>query len=431
MLSVVGFIERRLERATVRFAAVAVLGVSLVLLAVSVITTVRGRTVFGPSLGADYAAFYTAGTILNEYPSDRLYDLQLQDRLYHGLFPQVSAGEILPYANPPFLAELFRPLARLTYGQSFLIWLMISLGFYVAGVLLLLNTLENIRDADRGLILLLALSFEPFVMECWLGGQLSSIGLFLVAAAVRFDLRGRYLASGLVLGCCLYKPTLLPLLLPMLVISRRWNTVAGFILTATALAAMSLWLVGFQTCSDYIHLMFGYAGAATGSASIFRLWKFVDLNTFFKLLPGVSASLARWLVVTLGLVALPMLARFWWTMDRSADRHRLTWAATIACTLVLNIYVGIYDSVLVVLAVMLTLDALYRARTDIPAAFRWVLLVLYATPWFSQPLARNVGLQVYSIVLCVAAFYPLWLAAQSGRLRCVTNASTAASPAQG
>ena len=69
------------------------LGMHLLLLAVIFATTRGGRTILGPGLGADFAGFYPAGTILNAYPPDRLYDLALQDRLYHRLLPAMPPGK--------------------------------------------------------------------------------------------------------------------------------------------------------------------------------------------------------------------------------------------------------------------------------------------------------------------------------------------------
>ena len=69
------FVDRRLERDKVRFVCVAVLAMNLLLAAVSFLTFDGTQTVFGPELGADFAAFYTVGMILNQYPAERLYNL--------------------------------------------------------------------------------------------------------------------------------------------------------------------------------------------------------------------------------------------------------------------------------------------------------------------------------------------------------------------
>jgi len=408
-----GFLERRLQRANVRFVAVAVLIVSMLLLSLTVATAVSGRTIFGPSLGADYAAFYTAGTILNEFPAERLYDLELQNRLYHSLFPQVPANQILPYANPPFLAAGFRLVALLPYAWSFLLWLALSASLYVGGLLLLCMCVRRMPPPDKRLALLLALSFEPFIMECWLGGQLSALGFFCIVLALRLDQRGRSFLSGAALAGCLYKPTLLPLLLAMMVFSRRWRTAVGFAVGGFCLAVVSLVVAGPHGCEDYTKLMLSYAGAATGTESVFRVWKFVDLNSFFKMASGGSAPVARVLACACGLIASPWLLRAWWAMDAGrAERRGLVWTGTAAATVVLNVYVGIYDSILVVPALLVVYDAVYQDE-KLDRVFRLFLVLVYVTPWFSQALARAVGLQVYTLVLLAAAAWPFWIGRRS------------------
>lgn len=395
---------RWLNARRIRFVSLSVLAVTAVLLAVSFITGRTGRTVFGTELGSDYAAFYTAGKIQNDYGAARLYDRRLQDRLYHELRPQASSEEALPYANAPFLAPLFRPLALLPYGLSYFVWLCLSLGLYAAGLTLVLRT-TAVPAAMRTAVWLLALSFEPFLMECWVGGQLSAIGFLLLALTIYWLPRNRPVAAGVSLAVCLYKPTLLILLLPMLVVSRRWKILLGFAGAALGLAIFSLVAVGQTACLDYARLLTAYVHAAAGSAEIFRIWKFVDLVSFFHLLQG-GHTLTGWCAMgVIGVAAAGFVLPRWWR----GEGEPLVWAGTITATLVLNLYVGIYDATLAVLGALLTVDALMR-RGPISPGFRLLLLLLYVVPWFSQPLARVTGLQLYTLVLAGCAVYELRLA---------------------
>src|SRR5262249_53073985 len=166
--------------------------------------------------------------ILNRSGPDQLYDAEYQDQLYHELLPNLPADECLPYVHPPFVALAFRPLAQLSYEWSFGMWLVISAGLYLLGLWVVWSSLRGVPPADWSTILLLALSFEPFVMETWLGGQLSAFGFCCLALAWAYERRGRPIASGLALGLCLYKPTLLVLVLPMMVVARRFRMLFGF-----------------------------------------------------------------------------------------------------------------------------------------------------------------------------------------------------------
>ena len=171
--------------------------------------------------------------------------------------------------------------------------------------------------------------------------------------------------AGLVRSVCSYKPTLLVLILPMLLLMRQWRTLAGFACGGAILAGLSLATVGPTACAQYVGLLCDYAGR-TGGAGMhgLRIWKFIDLNSCLKLLhvPRITA----WCVL---LSVAGLLAREAWTLrPRSArDAHRnlpLAWAATISWTMVLNVYVGVYDSVLILPAIVLTTSALLRRAGD-------------------------------------------------------------------
>jgi hypothetical protein len=422
-------IAQRLDRAGIRFVCLAVLILSLVLLGISFATADRGATMFGPPLGADFAGFYTAGMILNQPEPgnrDRLYDIAYHDELYHALLPRLQETEKLPYVHPPFVAVVFSYLARLPYEWAFAIWLPIAAGLYVAGFSFTWRALQPPPALDWKTALLLVLSFEPFIMECWLGGQLSAVGFFWIALAFACERAHRPIAAGMALGCCLYKPTLLVLLLPMLVVARRFRMLAGFTATGLVLAGISLGSAGQKNCRDFLQVLFGFARTTTGSSQTLtsgslelRLWKYVDLNSFFRLLFGGHSAWSWGLILVIAAVPLVFLAKAWWRLDRLGDAHRcLTWAATLTWTLVLNLYVGVYDTILSCVAALLTADILSRRQVDrappLPAGFQFLLLLLYVAPWVSQPLARTTGVQGYTLVLMVMAGYQLALAERQG-----------------
>src|SRR5688572_26047244 len=77
----------------IRVVCVVLLLANLGLFAAMLATLHGGRAIFGTP---DYAGFYVAATILNHYPSDRLYDQELQDTLYHTLLPGTVPGERFP-----------------------------------------------------------------------------------------------------------------------------------------------------------------------------------------------------------------------------------------------------------------------------------------------------------------------------------------------
>jgi hypothetical protein len=224
------------------------------------------------------------------------------------------------------------------------------------------------------------LSFEPFVIECWAGGQLSAIGFATLALAIWSVRRGRDALAGAALGFCLYKPTLLVLLLPMLLVGRRWKTLAAFAGVSLFLALVSFVAAGRQACADYLGVLREYVNATAHGAAIFPKWKFVN----------VSAWMGWKLMLLVSSPALALLTRAWCKRDGDAA---LLWACTLVWTLVVNLHVGIYDVVLAIPCVLLL------AERRLWRELKWTIALLYVTPWFSQQLARATGVQMLSLVL--------------------------------
>lgn len=397
-------IDDRLQPPYLRLASVAVSVVGVVMLVVSFATSDRGRTYFGPPLGNDFAGFLVAAQILEQGQAAQLYDRGLHDRLYHELLPNLEPGDSIPYVHPPFVAGLLRPLACVPYEMAVAIWLMISLSLYVAGIGLLLRSLTDLRREHAWTVLLTAIAFEPFLMECWLGGQLSAAGFFSYSLAWFAWSRHRPMAAGMALGLSFYKPTLLLLTLPLLVIGRCWRVLLGMTMTGVLLAGLSLVFVGWDVSVGYLDVLLSFRKSTSGGGLGILTWKYVDLNNTLRLLCGGKSSALTVVFLIFSLIPFGTLAKSWWRWPSlSADHRQWLWAATLAWLPILNLYVGIYDSIFVVQSMLLASDALLRERRfETPltsSGLAYGALAIAASAWFSQSLARVSGVQVYTLAL--------------------------------
>lgn len=397
-------LDARLQPPYLRLVSVAVLVIAVVMLAVSFATSNRGTTYFGPPLGNDFAGFFVAAQILDRGEPARLYDRALHDELYHDLLPNLEPGDSIPYVHPPFVAGLLKPFTRVLFEFAVAIWLVISASLYGVGVWLLLLTVPELRREHPGLVLLIALSFEPFLMECWLGGQLSAVGFFSYALAWFALNRNRPVVSGMALGLSFYKPTLLLLTLPLLLIGRRWWMLLGMAITGFLLAGLSLFFVGWEASIGYLDVLLAFRKSTSGGGLGILTWKYVDLNNSLRLLCGGKSAIVTFAFAALSIVPFAWLARGWWRWPRLAvNQQRWLWGATLAWLPVLNVYVGIYDSILAVQSVLLAAGVLLDERrsqaplTDSTLAY-WALAI-WGSAWFSQGLARTIGVQVYTLAL--------------------------------
>ena len=408
------FLARYLEPQVIRFVTITVLVIGSINLIIACLTIDGGRNAFGSDAGADYSCFYVAGSLLNSHPADHLYDFDLQSELYHSLLPGIPKEQEIPFVNPPFFALPFQLLSLLPYLTSYLVWIALSSVLYVAGFALIRGTLNSLPAADFKISLLVAFSFAPFLLETAFGGNSSAFGFFSVALALYYERRNKQLASGMALALCFYKPTLLVLLLPMLLIGRQFRALLGVAIGGTALAAVSILMVGWDSSLRYVQMLLNLSQMTSGADDVFRTWKYVDLMSFSRLLLGTESPFALVVVLVPTLIVGVLLIKAWWSIDDGGrNRRDLIWASTIAWTLVLNLHAGIYDSILVVASMLLTAGVLYERATDPSAAllgpFRWLLVLVYVTPLFSQHVARLVGFQPFTLILAAAAAYPLYL----------------------
>jgi hypothetical protein len=218
-----------------------------------------------------------------------------------------------------------------------------------------------------------------------------------------WERRGKYFLSGLALALLAYKPTMLVLIGPMLLVTRRWRTLGGMITGGVRCWQVSWLALGGQVVLAWFETMIGYSRHSTGALSGLRIWKYVDVSSFARALWGGNGVL-RWATVGLAFaVCLPFLFRAWWT---KREENSLSWALAIAWTPVLNLYFGVYDVTLVVAGVLL-LTTWHYQRGGLSSEYKFLLLLLYATPWFSQTLTKTVGLQVFTLVLAAFGIYVL------------------------
>ncbi len=398
----------------IRVACWVALAAILALVALSITYATRGQPFLGHQPGGDFVAFYVAGKILNEYPAARLYDVPLQYRLQHDLLPEMPADVGVVYANAPFLALPCRAFARLPYLWAYGLWMALSAALYLAGLGLIWPPKRDFGGVSR-IALLACFSFAPFAIECWAAGQLSALGFFAIALCTRWQRTGSGFAAGLALAVCLYKPPLLLLIGPMLLIGRRFRVLLGFAVGALGLGALSLAAVGSEGCAGYWRVLRLYAEWTARDPSPLALFKFVDVHSFFRLLLGGHSRAGEGIALILAAGGFTYLAALWARSRPGTKSDRLLWAATVAWTLVFNLYVPIYDTILIVISALTMAGEVYgsgadRAERDRAAFLGW-MLVLYVTAPISQALASYARFQILTLVLVAVG----WLALRFSR----------------
>jgi hypothetical protein len=293
-----------------------------------------------------------------------------------------------PY--PAGTAWLFAPLAAMPLGASFVVWGAVMLACAAAAGVVGARTF----GLDRTVGILAVLAFAPVTASIVIG-QNGPLGVLLAMVAIAALAAERTIVPGLAVGALLFKPTWGLPLAGLLLLRRRWASLAivglailGWYLVGVAAAAGDLgwpmaWLAGL---ADYIAA--DYAANADKAASL------PGLVARLPVPPWVPIAVAVLLVA----VAIPRLIR-----------APIAEAGAGACLVgvAASPHAWGYDAALIV-------PWLLWAMSDRGLAEPWKTRIIVAT-YLAGPLwlfSRQTGVSVISIV--VLGLTIVWL---SGRWR--------------
>ena len=379
--------------------------------------SVAGRTGLvdrdGHILGADFAAFYMAGTFAREGRIDALASAAAQSDFQHALVAPVVVSGFTPWINPPFVAFGFAPLAALPYGLAIATFWALGLATFLGTVAVGRRFLGLTLGLPR--LWLLAASYFP-TLAWFMFGQTSALSLALMTASVAALLRGSDLSAGLLLGCFAWKPQLALAMGLALILARRWRAVLGAWISGSALFGLSVWLAPDATRA---WLVGSPALLAFIRQAVYPMWGLASLfGASALLLDGVSRPLAGLVGGTLTAVAVLLLARLWravpWRPGHPS--FRLALAATVAATVLVSPHLYFYDLMLLLLPAALALHALSddtaEARAPIVAATAWVYFLGLPSPYLAlgqQMLARRLtgqpaALQLETVAIAIWAW---------------------------
>lgn len=354
---------------------------------------------------SDFVYFYGIGRIANQYPLARLYDYSLQLKIFNGIYSlPAQDGAYGPSPYPPYVGLFFSLFARLPFLSAFFVWAGVSLSLYIAGIAAAARDLFAGERFKMPLIFALALGFCPFLHNTFANGQIATLAVLSVGLTIWQERHSRPFSSGLALSILAYKPTLLLLVVPMLLLTRRYKAFCGFITGSAVLALAVTAVAGIQVWTAYARLLGLFARfAGVNGRSALSAHQYVDIRSFLQTACGgwPRTEFVILLAVTIP-VAAWLFALLWKSAGSGRPAQSLAWAATLTWTLLLNFYVPVYDSILVSLAFVLTLGAL--GELGWKAATRWITILailIAAGSWELDAIARARGIQYLSLLFAI------------------------------
>jgi hypothetical protein len=292
--------------------------------------------------------------------------------------------------------------ACLSFEEAYFLWMGTSFALFIAGITAAVKAAMP-RDPLRGsLIFCFAFASPVFLYYNLLVGQLATIAVFSTGFAIYLERRSMPLLSGLALSILTYKPTLLLLIVPMLLLTRRFRTFIGFAAGTAVLIAASTSFAGLQIWVAYAQFVHSFAGTAGlfGESAIKR-WEYVDFNSFLYGIPGgrswIGLTILGFVLLGLGIWLARLLHK---SGSAGSAAQNMAWATALTWTMVINVYVPVYDTLLIAVAVVLTIGSLLEVEEK--AGTGWVVLLaigISAVSLKAESIAQNHGIQPLTILI--------------------------------
>lgn len=334
----------------------------------------------------DFTIFYVAGKVVQQGSGRQLYSEAVQYRVQQEIFAGGRTRQWeLPYNHPPFEALLFLPLARVPYTVAYLVWGLINLSVFVAVVVLLRPHVLLLRERPLTFWVLGALAFSPAAMGMVQGQDIFMLLLVFALAYISLS-RGADISAGCWLGLGLFRFHLVLPFVLMLLWSRRWKVLAGFVGVGLCLCLLAIGVVGWEGALGYPAFVWGMEDSMTH----LRMELPPRMPNIHGLVENVLSTFmtgaARNLLVVVMSVAICLATSFklWRSMGKPLE---LSFSLCLIAALLISYHTLMYDLSLLLLPIVLVLNYVRQNGTW---ATMLPIYILFLSP-FQVLLAMRTG----------------------------------------
>ena len=289
------------------------------------------------------------------------------------------------WSYPPHIILFVWPLGLMPYLPAYIVWCLVGIALYVWAC-------SSAIPRER----LIFLALAPGIAVCIFFGQ---NGFYTAALLIggMLNRERRPVLAGILFGLLTIKPQL-GLLLPLvLLLERRWVTIASAIVTVAALVTATAMLFGLSVWADYLHKVVPQQMWLTEHADglLFSLVGTVFFGARLVHLPLPIAWALQYTVAALALAGVV------WTYWKKRD-PALSFAYLVTATFLFTPYILNYDMVVFGFVV-----ALLRDRADNTQRDHWLLLSVWALP-VTMIFAGVIWIPLAPLVLIAFAGRLLW-----------------------
>lgn len=399
--------------------AVAAAFAALAMLAISATALLRVANTDGGASG-DFISFYGAGHLVRTGNGANLYDPAAQSWVQHALYPG-DLKQYVGYPLPVFAAWGFAPLSKLGYVPAFFAWFGVNLALLAALVCALGRHLSPLPALPRR-VFLAAFALSVPVLADLVFGQ---VDLFVFAGLLSGYLlmrTGRGTLAGIALSLVVVKPHFLIGVVLLLIVSRRWRTLATLVACGAPLLVVPALLTSTDALVANLSIVGRYPGADTDmsvNAALMSNWRgFVvsvtGRNDVWLWLPGL-------IVIAAGAFAVAISR--WWRAPASETIQHQSYALAVMLPLLISPHLHTQSLMFLFIAEAIMLRCSFDAPSlpGIPASRDTMHAVkptlalnaaLFAL-WIAG--VQGLTLMVFLIILLFLRYAYLWPAASRVR----------------
>lgn len=387
----------------------ALAGLALLLTALMLGVAAYRYATTGNGIGGDFLTDYAGGYIVRTGDGGRLYDLTLQETTERAVSPaEDAAGEnVNPFVLPPVAAWLFAPLTLLPFRAAHLLFSLANLAALAAAVLLLRDELRAVDARLRATLLgVFALSMPTVTNISW--GQVDLLLVLAMLLGWRALRSGHDAPAGVALSLALLKPHFLAGVVLLLLVQRRWRTLAVLgAIAYTALVPPALAL-GRDAVGEYAKLALGVTHMPEHIDA--QPQHMANVRGLISSATG-DYSAALW-VAPAAIVAAASLVVAWrrWRDDAASPR---AYALAVVLPLLVSPHVHMQSLMLLFVAIALLANSGAMAvrlpggrEVDGVTALLWLYVALFAG-WFLTATALAVMVFLVAGVFAWCATAPL------------------------
>lgn len=334
----------------------------------------------------DYVLFFRLAGYMVLHNVHGLYCLSCQHQLMASLYGVVIRHGVDPwvfiFANPPFVALVFVPLALLSPAAGLDVYLGLALLALAASGVLLMRQYPRLMHPSSLVMLCSFPAMQVFA--------LAQIDVFMFAVAsvgcVLIE-RKNHVQAGMLLSLAFAKPQLIWILIPALAVLRLWRVLLGVAAGGLLLFLLSLLTVGWAGLLEWIRAL-THIGYGVSFVTVSIPGVLVRLHLTHPVIDAASCFLAAG--------CLLMLARY---RNSFAGDSLGLFGVVFAVTLAVTPHILPYNLVFIAFPLL----ALARSRMPLAVVFGCAISCAYLLD-VVVPLQWSVAELVVVVVVCMEMF---------------------------